>query len=1034
MAKKFFRDLGWALIVSALFCQGALAASPDDPVIDAIETLEGKRDPKCAATASRLEDFMYGTPLHPNARFEKNRRLKIFARRVWEAASLATDSELIGKDEISKAMEGFMKSSLNDSGDHVLRFPGVDPITVEQRDLEHYGSVAYSLRAILAVQQDTLLDPESTLPPLASVAIEEFKRLLDLGGLAIVQTADREARSKDEFEISKDLVTEAWESVLGPDGWDGKKLPHGEKTAVDGMLKQLVKRKLSAYEAYNQINNQLLVRNMQVYYARLSWPRDPGEAKRFRQDFVSYLTSFAAEMYLGSAVIAKNKGHVLIREEDVAECAQQLLPHRINDYEDVIYFPNFERDERITIEAYDLDSFRDSGVHWQYMEFALDDGRMKSAPDADPFACELLAENVAQFGVLLLRVAGMEGAVQEKERLSTELQNRAVQMISEKINRHAKMPLREMEVEGIKSSATSPAVADGQRFEEVTGPSGIDVMHRSSDWLNRLLRGYLKKDDNTGIITIPPAFGGSGIAAGDLNNDGIDDVLCLTGLGNRLFLGKGDGTFEDITEKSGITYLRPEDRQPGEPRQPLIADFDNDGNQDILITYVKEAHRLYKGRGDGTFEDVTAECGMGGVDFVGGPATTFDYDNDGLLDIYISYFGDYPNGVLPTLKRINTNGQPDKLFRNLGEFSFKDVTEEAGLGDTGWGQAAVHTDFNGDNFQDIISGNDFGANVYYCNMGDGTFRDVTDEIGTGKPSYTMSIGTSDLNRDLIPDIYISNIVTMNKDEKYVLPNEETKMKFNLEKLANMRVVEANDLFLSSKDKEGNLGYALSESVGRGYSSTGWAWDADFFDSDNDGDDDLYVLNGMNEFNLYSSRNPYYMDPLTMEKKNILLPVSEKESNVFFVNEGGKLKNASEGSGINFMGNSRSAIYLDIDQDGDLDIVTNDYHGRTRVFRNTHDPKQADWIKIGLMGDPSYKISRDAIGAKVFVTLEDGTRIWREIQGSTGYLSVHPKTVHAGVGESGKVDVEVVWPNGEKRNYGSLAVGESHTLSYEVVPK
>ncbi len=496
-------------------------------------------------------------------------------------------------------------------------------------------------------------------------------------------------------------------------------------------------------------------------------------------------------------------------------------------------------------------------------------------------------------------------------------------------------------------------------------------------------------------------------------------------MGNKLYVNDGKGRFTDITSESGLVFVRPEDNHPGEPRQPLIADLNNDGWQDIVITYVDDKHRVYMSTGDGKFEDMTETAALGGKGLVGGPATVFDYDNDGLLDIYITYFGDYIHGVLPTLSRVNGNGLPNKLFKNMGDFRFKEVN--AGVADTGWGQAVTHTDFNVDNLQDLIVGNDFGSNVYYQNMGNGTFVDVSAEMGVDKPSYTMNISLADLNTDQIPDIYISNIVTMNKDEKYVLPNEETQMKFNLEKLANLRVIEANDLFISSQSAEGKISYTLNrELVGRGYNSTGWSWGASFFDADKDGDDDLYVLNGMNEFNLYSSKNSY-ADAGVVSDENRYLPVDTKESNVFFVNSGGKLNNVSEQSGLNLLGNSRSAAYLDYDNDGDLDVILNNYHQKSYFYQNNAEQLQTNWIKLRLQGDPAQGVNRDAIGARVIFTLPDGNKIWREIHGSGGYLTVQSKTIHAGLGKLDRVDAEIIWPGGKHQIVKNLKANETHSI-------
>jgi hypothetical protein len=255
---------------------------------------------------------------------------------------------------------------------------------------------------------------------------------------------------------------------------------------------------------------------------------------------------------------------------------------------------------------------------------------------------------------------------------------------------------------------------------------------------------------------------------------------------------------------------------------------------------------------------------------------------------------------------------------------------------------------------------------------------------------------------------------MVKDDKYVLPNKDTRMQFNSKSLGRMRVVEANDLFISSAP-EGKLDrYDLSENVGRGFGATGWSWDADFFDFDNDGDDDLYCLNGMNEYAVYSD-TPYYSDT-TEGKQEIVLPTSETETNVFFLNQGGKLENANEGSGLDFTANSRSAAYLDFDDDGDLDIVVNDYHGPAVFFRNDAAPAANGWLKVKLTGDPAKRSNRDAIGAKLVVKTPDGETLWREVHGTIGYLSVHPKEQHFGLGKTGKAGLEITWPGGQVESF------------------
>jgi len=338
----------------------------------------------------------------------------------------------------------------------------------------------------------------------------------------------------------------------------------------------------------------------------------------------------------------------------------------------------------------------------------------------------------------------------------------------------------------------------------------------------------------------------------------------------------------------------------------------------------------------------------------------------------------------------------------------------------------THTDLDGDGRQDIIVGNDFGVNAYYRNLGNGKFEEIAAEIGTDKPSYTMNISVADLNDDQLPDLYISNIVTMNKDEKYVLPGKTTPMKFDPTKLAHMRVVEANDLFISQRVAGTAVRYQLSHAVGRGYNSTGWAWGASFFDYDNDGDEDLYVLNGMNEFNLYSSENPYFTDSAD-RKQQVYIPVSTRESNVFFVNRNGALENASRPSGADLLGNSRSAVYLDYDGDGDLDMLLNNYHGAAVFYRNNAPVTTNHWLKIRLQGDPAQGSNRDAIGARIIATTADGNRIWREIHGGSGYLTSFPKQQHLGLGKHTAADVKIIWPNGKITQFKQVPADHSYQI-------
>jgi hypothetical protein len=998
-----------------LLAMAALPLGAQVPtIIDEIGELESVRDPKCYATASRLEDFIYGTPLETEARFAKIDLQKALIRDIWTRASASATAQQVERDALHGVLQAAAPYATAADGGFTVK-----GTRITARDKRQYGSVAYALRAILAVQQDALVDGVK-LAPLSADAVELFKEAIDVTTLAVLQRADRHARESNHSRIDERTLREAWTSVVPvrdtPKAVVAAAPQSGEKFAT---IKAIVAEKLAAFEKYNQLSMAVFLRNLQVYMARHMWPEDPAEGKKFRDDFTAVMVAWTGDVLLEAEKVARKKGHDLIRVEDVHDALQRFQPHEANEYEDITYFPRLPKTDSITIEAYDLDSFRDPGIHWLYLSEAINAPDFRGTLEPDPFAAELLTEGAAQEGVLILRVAGMIASEEQKQRLEASHLEKAVRRIQTLLDRHAEAPAAKQKKTQVASAPARPKSAGSAKFfTDVTAQSGVRFEHRLADWLARFIRGYTVVENGAVRLAVPPTFGGSGVAAEDIDNDGDKDLLFLGGAGNALYLNDGKGAFSDATASSGLRWTRA-DGTAGEPRQPIVADFDNDGLRDVLITYVDDDHRIYRNLGNARFQDVTGSAKLGGRGLVGGPATALDFDRDGLLDLFIGYFGDYVRGDLPTLSRRNSNALPDKLFRNRGGFVFEDVSPGSGVENTGWAQSVGHVDFDGDGWEDIICGNDFGTNAWYRNLGNGKFEDVSAKLGTDKPSYTMNVGITDLNADARPDVYISNIVTMDKDEKYILPDPKTRMKFNPAKMANMRVVEANDLWVSTGDGS----YVQSDAVGRGMQSTGWAWDADFFDFDNDGDDDLYVVNGMNEYAVYSSVNPYLTDP-SGKPSTAILPVAEKERPVFFVNSGGKLQEQTAQSGADPAGNARSVAYFDADGDGDLDMAVNNFNTPAFVYRNNSAGNGNHWLKIELVGNPGRGVTRDAIGARVIVNTATRKGIWREVFSTIGYLSVHPKEQHIGLGRDRVADVTVIWPNGERQVLKGLRAGRT----------
>lgn len=1024
--------LGAADARSAAADGAGAAAAPEaagSPVLSAIESLESAHDAKCHSSASRFEDFLYGTPLSTPARNLHGVIQRRLARRLWEAASAVAASDRAERITAAHVNAGAADLlALASRADGGVRVAGLG-VDVPERRADQYGSIAYSLRAILAVEQEELIAGQESLRPLTPEAVESLRRILDAASLAALALADRDARLGNLAEIRPEELGAAWSRVApdaeGPERVASDTSPAEVRDRALAWLDQLVASKGAAYRAYNDLEEdeaiKLLVFNTSRFYAR----RPLSPLRRDRRALVSHLEDrldiFAGALLTEASRRAAKEGETLIRADAATAAAEQLLPQRIDDFEDVHLFERLDAPGPITLEAFDCDSFRDFGLHWR----ALDRAAHASGPETrlpDPFAAEVLAEAVSQYGVLLLRLAGEDaGRGSQTVRLQPTDLDTAAETIRVRAERHHALPPAVPRPNRIESAAGSggapiePAegasgAAGGTYFRDVTEATGLAFVHRSSRWLAEFRAKQLKT---------PPTFSGGGVAAEDVDGDGDPDLLFVGGGGNALLLNDGEGRFVDATEIAGLDWRRP-DGTAGEARQPLIVDFDNDGLQDVFISYVNDAHRLYRGLGGARFADVTEQAGLGGEGLVGGPATAFDYDGDGLLDLYVGYFGDYLHGAVPTFDRDNRTALPNRLLRNRGGLRFEDVTEGSGAGDPGWTQAVSHVDFDRDGRQDLIVANDYGRNAFLRNLGEGRFENRAPALGATEAHHSMNVGVADLNDDDHPDLYISNIAMLVKDDKYTFPDVNTPHHLDLRALAGMLVKESDVLYLSRVEDGRLAAYTPSTDVERGPTSTGWAWDAEFLDVDHDGDDDLYLVNGTNDFNTFSM--VYRRTGGEGPKREYLLD-HRRESNVFFLNDGGRLRNVSPGSGADLALNSRSTAYLDFDGDGDLDVAVNSFHAPARLLRNDAE-KHGGFLALRLQGDPARGSNRDAIGARVRVTTADGRRIRREVQGGSGYLSMNARLLHVGLGAAPRADVEIFWPSGERQELEGLVAGST----------
>ena len=388
--------------------------------------------------------------------------------------------------------------------------------------------------------------------------------------------------------------------------------------------------------------------------------------------------------------------------------------------------------------------------------------------------------------------------------------------------------------------------------ETVTGDRGgfADVAHRAGldfyTQINPLFSTPEWEPERFGILK----YGTAGVSAVDVDGDGWDDLFYGDGKHPRLFRNRGDGTFDDITAASGLPQVFPS------ANAGLFADFDNDGDKDLVLTGFTQPSRMLVNRGDGTFDDVTETAGLGrGFVTV---ASAADVDGDGLLDLYIGRYLD-PRSELPTTLFYSRNSEGNSLLRNLGGLRFEDVTDRAGVRDGGLTLGAAWGDVDGDGDLDLYVANDFGRNALYRNDGSGTFTDVSAEAGALDFGFGMSASFGDVDDDGDLDLYVSNVHSGQRWygqapslSAYLLASVRQGTIFQDFgtyreifgftggdwKRYGDQMVKGNSLLLN----DGN-GHFTDVAELAGVNPFGWYWGSGFLDYDNDGRQDVYAANG-----------------------------------------------------------------------------------------------------------------------------------------------------------------------------------------------
>lgn len=376
--------------------------------------------------------------------------------------------------------------------------------------------------------------------------------------------------------------------------------------------------------------------------------------------------------------------------------------------------------------------------------------------------------------------------------------------------------------------------SDAPRFSWSTDASGINSVHANEK--SPPFRLFGDAPDN-------PVRQASGVAVGDVDGDGCEDIVLAGSPELVLYRSRCDGSFADVTAASGLPVP-----YPAAASGVVFLDYDNDGRSDLFITAVKGGDRLYHNVGNGQFVDVSESAGIPHADW-GSMPTVADYDRDGFLDIYIARMGDHEL-TAPRPSHNAQNGPRGSLLHNQGDGTFIDVAKQAGVDSPGWDMAAAWGDYTGDGWPDLYVVNEFGNNRLYRNERDGTFSDQAANAGATDGGSGMASVWGDIDGDGDLDLFVSGMHANSGwamfHPKFPLPVPwYYRLLGYFTKAVQHRADEITDLLSRGSTLLRNNGDGTFSdiSVAAGVRDAQWGWGAQFLDFDNDGDLDLYAVNG-----------------------------------------------------------------------------------------------------------------------------------------------------------------------------------------------
>ena len=555
--------------------------------------------------------------------------------------------------------------------------------------------------------------------------------------------------------------------------------------------------------------------------------------------------------------------------------------------------------------------------------------------------------------------------------------------------------------------------------------------------------GFVNKlvpNDKLNIIDYLYFYNGGGVATGDVNGDGLADLFFVSNQGkNKLYLNKGNMKFEDISAKAGIEGMA--EWKTG----VTMADINGDGFLDIYVCAVgnyrgiQGANSLYINNGGAvpTFTEKATDYGLAFKGF-STQAAFFDYDHDGDLDCYLLNHAVHTSRTYDrvTTRLLIDNQAGDFLYKN-NNGRFVDVSKQAGIYQAamGYGLGIAVADLNNDGWEDLYISNDFHEDDYfYINQKNGTFKESIKEKFGHLSRFSMGSDIADVNNDGLPDIMTLDMY----------PNDET-----IEKSSSGE--DAFDIFMyklqygyfnqySRNCLQLNVGNGHFAEVGSmaGVSATDWSWSPLFADYDNDGIKDLFITNGIPkrpndlEYIKYISNDSlHYADDVSRQldqKAFNQMPTGDVHNFLFRGSKSLIFEDKSAVWGFDKKGCSNGAVYADLDNDGDLDLVTNDINAQAGIFKNNaNEQNKNNFLAIKLAGNNA---NTSGLGAKVILKTKGQTQ-YQEMMTTRGFMSSVAPVIHFGLAGSQNIDsLIVIWNTGKAEVITNVRANQSLVLKQQ----